>query len=124
MKQIAKALRAKILLFQTPASFKPTRENLESVKYFFKNIDREDFVLVWEVRWQKTWRKKIVEDLFSELGINQCVDLFRQDCFFAKDIFYYRLHGLGKPSMYRYKFSDEELKKLVKNNNLEYVFFD
>jgi len=114
MKQIAKALRAKILLFQTPASFKPTRENLDGVKYFFKNIDREDFVLVWEVRWQKTWRKKIVEDLFSELGINQCVDLFRQDCFFAKDIFYYRLHGLGKPSMYRYKFSDEELKKLVK----------
>ena len=114
MKQIAKALRAKILLFQTPTSFKPTRENLDGVKNFFKNIDREDFVLVWEVRWQKTWRKKIVEDLFSELGINQCVDLFRQDCFFAKDIFYYRLHGLGKPSMYRYKFSDEELKKLVK----------
>jgi uncharacterized protein YecE (DUF72 family) len=114
MKQIAKVLRAKILLFQSAAGFKPTKENLEKVKRFFKGIDREDFILVWEVRWQKDWDPEIVKNLFSELEVNQCVDPFRQDCFFAKDLFYYRLHGLGKPSMYKYKFSDEELKELAK----------
>ena len=114
MKRIAKALRAKILLFQTPASFKPVKENLKNVRKFFNSVDREGFILVWEVRWQKDWIPEIVKKLFSELKVNQVVDPFRQDCFFAKDLFYYRLHGLGKPSMYRYKFSNEELKELAK----------
>ncbi|MDI6825588.1 MAG: DUF72 domain-containing protein [Candidatus Aenigmarchaeota archaeon] len=113
MKQIARALRSKILLFQSAAGFKPTKENLEKVKKFFKNIDREDFILVWEVRWQKDWTPEIVKKLFFDLNVCQCVDPFRQDCFFTKDLFYYRLHGLGKPSMYNYKFSDEELKRLA-----------
>jgi uncharacterized protein YecE (DUF72 family) len=128
IKEIAKALRAKILLFQTPASFKPTEENLKKVKKFFHDIDKEDFILVWEVRWQKDWTSEIVKDLFSELKLNQAVDPFRQDSFFIKDLFYYRLHGLGKPSMYRYKFSDEELKKLAKKvkelKNDSYIFFN
>lgn len=128
MKEIAKALRAKILLFQTPASFKPTEENLKNVKRFFNNIDRENFILVWEVRWKKDWTPEIVKKLFSELKVNQVVDPFRQDCFFAKDLFYYRLHGLGKPSMYRYKFSDQELRELVKkvkeSKKDSYIFFN
>ncbi|MHA1874358.1 MAG: DUF72 domain-containing protein [Candidatus Heimdallarchaeaceae archaeon] len=127
MKHIAKALRARTLLFQTPSSFKPSKENLNNVKKFFNSIKRNNFILVWEVRWEKDWIPEIVEELFSELGINQCVDPFRQDCFFSKDIIYYRLHGLGKPSMYSYQFSDNELKQLLekirKRKNC-YVFFN
>jgi len=112
MKQIAKILRAKILLFQTPASFKPTESNIRNAKKFFRNIDKEDFILVWEVRWENEWKKEIVKNMFSELGLNQCVDPLRQDCFCAEELIYYRLHGFGE-RMYNYQFSMDELRKLV-----------
>ncbi len=115
MKEIARELRAKILLFQSPASFKPTEDNLEKARGFFEKIDRDDFVLVWEVRWAKDWTKEIVRSVFSELGLNQCIDPFRQECFYANSVIYYRLHGFGKPSMYNYGFSEEELKTLANN---------
>jgi len=127
IKQIAYALEAKILLFQTPASFKPTENNLSKVKKFFEKIDREKFIVVWEVRWQSEWKRDIVECLFKELGIEQCVDPLRQECFFCKNLYYYRLHGFGKP-MYNYKFSAKELEKLasiVKEKNADgYIFFN
>ncbi len=126
MKEIAKALKTNILLFQTPSSFKPTEENLKNVKNFFKNIERENLTLVWEVRWEKDWTEKIVKDVFSGLGINQCVDPFRQNCFHYKDLIYYRLHGLGR-RMYDYKFSEKELKELIKKVKKEkntYVLFN
>ncbi len=111
MKEIGKALRARVLLFQSPASFKPTKKNIERVKSFFGKIERENFILVWEVRWEKNWTEEVVRSLFEEIGVNQCVDPFRQECFYCRDIVYYRLHGLGRP-MYRYDFSRSELKGL------------
>ena len=113
MKEVAKELRAKVLLFQSPASFKPTGENLKKAGDFFRKIDREDFVLVWEVRWAKDWTEEIVRSVFSEFGLNQCVDPFRQECFYSERLVYYRLHGFGRPSMYNYEFSEEELKNLA-----------
>jgi uncharacterized protein YecE (DUF72 family) len=128
MKEIANILRAKILLFQSPGSFKPAEENFERVKKFFKKIDRENFVLVWEVRWKKDWTPEIVKKLFSDLEINQCVDPFRQDCYYSKDLIYYRLHGFGKPSMYNYQYSDQELKALARRIKKEkmpvYILFN
>jgi len=112
-KEIAKALKAKILLFQSPASFRPTQENLELAESFFEKIDRESFILVWEVRWQKEWTEKLVKKLFSKLRLNQCVDPFRQECFYAKNLLYFRLHGFGKPTMYNYTYSKKELKELA-----------
>ena len=124
MKEIANVLRAKILLFQSPASFRPTKENLEKVKNFFEKIKREDLILVWEVRWRDSWTPEIVKNFFSSLDINQCVDPLRQECFYYKDLLYYRLHGFGQP-MYNYQFSDEELKKVAeKCKEKTYVLFN
>ncbi|MDI6840722.1 MAG: DUF72 domain-containing protein [bacterium] len=125
--KIAKALRTKVILFQCPKSFTPEAENLKRLEIFFKNIDRKDFILVLEVRWRDQWTEEIVNPLFKELEINQCVDPFRQDCFYAKDIIYYRLHGLG-PRMYDYKFSDKELnilyKKIKDEKRQVYILFN
>jgi len=126
MKEIARALRSKILLFQSPSSFKPNEENIERVKKFFMKIDRDDFILVWEVRWKDKWKEDIVRKLFKDIEVNQCVDPLRQDCFYTKDIVYYRLHGLGYP-MYNYNFSEEELKSVVRKLDSKlpvYVMFN
>ena len=126
-KEIAKALNARVLVFQSPASFKPSSENLERVRRFFQRIDREGFILVWEVRWEKDWSEEIVKEVFSEIQVNQCVDPLRQKCFFSKEILYYRLHGFGKPSMYNYRFSDDELRTLAekcKSSKKVYVMFN
>jgi uncharacterized protein YecE (DUF72 family) len=37
----ARALRAKRVLFQCPASFTPTRENIANMERFFSSVDRE-----------------------------------------------------------------------------------
>lgn len=128
MKEICEALRAKILLLQSPESFKPTATNIEKAKTFFKKINRADLDLVWEVRWAKDWTKEIVNKLFKEINAEQCIDPSRQDFSCNKKFFYYRLHGLGMPSMYWYKFSNPELKGLFerckKNRKETYVFFN
>ncbi|OYT32405.1 hypothetical protein DRJ22_03895 [Candidatus Woesearchaeota archaeon] len=111
-KKIAKILKAKILLFQTPASFKPTEKNILKAKKFFKKIKRDKFALFWEVRWEKDWPQKIVKPLFKELKINQVIDPFRFKDYYGRTC-YYRLHGMGKFNMYMYKFSKKELKTLI-----------
>ena len=108
VKEIAKALRAKVVLFQTPASFKPTQENIERARAFFSSIEREGLILAWEVRWQDAWREDIVGPLFEELSIIHVVDPLRQHAYGKAG--YYRLHGFGRP-IYNYSFSREELEK-------------
>jgi uncharacterized protein YecE (DUF72 family) len=128
MKEIAHALQAKILVFQSPASFKPTEANINKAKKFFEKVDRDDLIFVWEVRWAKEWNESVVKKVFAEIGVNQCVDPLRQACFYAKDIVYYRLHGFGRPSMYHYKFSESELRKvseIIKKERKDvYVLFN
>ncbi len=121
MVEIANILRANVLLLQSPASYKPTKENVEKVRDFFKEVDkqglRENITVIWEVRWHVDWPKDIVQKLFSELEIEHCVDPLRQDCFYSRRVVYYRLHGFGKP-MYNYKFSDKELGRIVEKSTM------
>lgn len=119
MKEIARALRCRVLLFQSPASFKPSKENLEKARRFFRKIKGNGLTLVWEVRWAKDWTREIVKKLFGELEINQCVDPFRQGCFYSRDLVYYRLHGFGRPSMYNYNYSRKELGELAEKTKKE-----
>ncbi len=127
VKEVAKALEAKIIVFQTPASFKPTDENLKRARDFFDNIERENFILAWEVRWVNTWKREIVEKFFGGIKVEHVVDPFRQDCFYSETLMYYRLHGLGR-RMYDYTFSEKELNELrdkVKNAKRSvYVLFN
>jgi len=116
MKDICKALNAKIMLIQTPASFLPSNENINAMKKFFRNIETDNITIAWETR-GKWWEKpKIIKDLCKELDIINCVDPLRNEPqYFGKaNIAYFRLHGFGKPLMYNYTFSDEELEKVKK----------
>ena len=131
MKQICKTLKAKILLFQTPGSFRP--DKLGEAEKFFANINREDLTLVWETRGPEWEKPEVVEKLsqvLSRLNVVHVTDPFRVLPVYTGQIAYFRLHGLGK-EVYYYQYTDEELRRLgeiAKNFEAEgkmvYVLFN
>lgn len=113
MKGICKGLKAKILLLQTPAGFGPTKENVEKMKNFFRKIKREGLLLTWEPRGRWWNEPEKIESTCRDFDLINCVDPFRNEPQCLGSIAYFRLHGFGKPSMYNYDFSKQELKQLA-----------
>lgn len=44
----ARALKAETVLFQCPASFEQTTENIENLEKFFSSIERDKMIFAWE----------------------------------------------------------------------------
>ena len=112
MKEICKALKARILLIQTPGSFRP--DKMKDAHEFLDKIPREGLVVVWETRgssWDEpVTREKLVKTL-QELDVPHVTDPFRAMPTYTGDVAYFRLHGLGE-RMYYYQYVDEELRRL------------
>lgn len=104
--EIAKALDAKIVLFQTPASFKPEKNNISNMRNFFSSIS--GFKFAFEHRGD--WREDIIKNICEELNLIHCVDPFVSTQLHG-DIAYFRLHGIGS---YRYRYTKEDLERLRK----------
>jgi len=114
-REICDLLKARICLIQCPASFVADEQNVKNMREFFSKIDRKGLTLAWEPR-GKSWSDERVKGLCEELDLTHCVDPFAANPgFFSKKIVYFRLHGCppGK-AMYRYKYTDEDLRWLVK----------
>jgi uncharacterized protein YecE (DUF72 family) len=121
-KDFANALGAKLILFQTPASFTPKEENIDNLRTFMKEIDREDLLILWEPR--GNWEENILLPILKELDLIHVVDPFKNKPLYG-EIVYFRLHGRGKG--YRYKYSDEELldlKEMLAWEKTNYVMFN
>ena len=122
---VARALRAKVILFQCPASFRPERENISNLRSFFSSIQREDFQFAWEPRGD--WPPELVQQLCNDLNLIHCVDPFKADSVTATT--YWRLHGR---SGYGYRYTDEDLndlskmlrKRSHKTKNPAYILFN
>ncbi|MGQ9782254.1 MAG: DUF72 domain-containing protein [Nitrososphaeria archaeon] len=114
MKEVCRMLDAKILLFQTPSSFKAVEENIGRMKEFFKEVDRGELTFVWEMRGDWHQKPKLTEEVCRRFELVSCVDPFRDKpvYFGAEKIAYFRLHGFGRTSMYKYNFTVEELERL------------
>ena len=111
----------KIIVFQCPASFKPTDENKSNLIQFFDSLNRKNFIFAWESRGK--WTDEEIKALCKELNLVDCVDPFKRKETYG-EIKYYRLHGKGG---YRYKYSNEELQdlfSLVKADEPTYVMFN
>jgi len=131
MKIICENLTAKILLIQTPASFKPDR--LKDVEDFFKGIRREELIVVWETRgplWENEETRERLRTVLESLDVSHVTDPFRSLPVYSGSIAYLRLHGSGS-RMYYYQYSDEELselyrivKSLESNEREVYVLFN
>jgi uncharacterized protein YecE (DUF72 family) len=115
MLDICAALRAKVLLLQSPESFRPTTENATRLEKFFSTVERGSLTIAWEPRGRWWDSKEAIQRLCDRFKVVCCVDPFRNLPLPTAGMLlgYFRLHGFGKPSMYMYRFSKKELKELV-----------
>jgi uncharacterized protein YecE (DUF72 family) len=118
----AEALSARRLLFQCPASFKPTKENVKNMRAFFAEIGRPPGLqLLWEPR--GGWPDEAVRELCRELDLTHVVDPFAARTV-TPERCYFRLHGR---TGFRYVYEDDELEELyamLPKDRTSYVFFN
>jgi uncharacterized protein YecE (DUF72 family) len=105
---LARALDARVVLFQCPKSFLPTSENLINLSAFFRRVTRESFRLAFEPRGEE-WSDDIVQDFCAEYDLLHCVDPFDRMPVHG-ELMYWRLHGRG--GSYAYRYTDADLARL------------
>lgn len=118
----AEALKARRILFQCPASFKPTKENVKNMREFFERMKRpRGMQLLWEPR--GGWADTLVRELCQELDLTHVVDPFSARTV-TPERCYFRLHGRRG---FRYVYEDEELEELygmLPKKGTSYVLFN
>jgi uncharacterized protein YecE (DUF72 family) len=106
----ARVLRATAVLFQCPASFKPTDENVANMRAFFARVGRhEGLRYLWEPR-GPAWSDDVVREVCADLHLTHVVDPFVRPSVTA-GLVYWRLHGIG--NAYR-AYTDAELATLAR----------
>ena len=120
---IAKILRVRAVVLQTPPSFKFSDDNLQSVIKFFEqalSITPRDMLVCWEPRGDWNLHRDALKQVIA-LGIVHVVDILKNDPIINNiGVLYVRLHGLGKGEVnYRYKYTDSDLENLA-NKILNY----
>jgi uncharacterized protein YecE (DUF72 family) len=105
--KVAAALHAFLVLFQCPASFRQTSENVTRLRAFFERAKRGKFAMGWEPRGE--WDTELVATLCRELDLIHVVDPFQNPPTAPGRLQYFRLHGVTGA---RHRFSNEELQRL------------
>jgi uncharacterized protein YecE (DUF72 family) len=102
----ARALDARSVLFQCPASFRPVGENIDNMRDFFTRVAAgTGLEYLWEPR--GGWPDPLVRALCDDLGLVHVVDPFAARTVTPERI-YFRIHGRrGLP------YEDDELEDLA-----------
>lgn len=109
IQEIADALEASAVVFQTPRRFTPDEENLEALRRFFAQADRRGRRMIFEPRGE-AWNDDLMRDLVAELDLVHGVDPFLRPPV-GRGLRYFRLHG--RPAYnYHYQYSDEDMAAL------------
>ena len=118
----ARIIGATSVLFQCPASFKPTPENTANMASFFRRAQRPPGLrFLWEPR--GPWPEEIVASLCAAHDLVHVVDPFVNRTV-THGFTYYRLHGITGT---RHVYTDEELRRLqdmVPAAGTTYVLFN
>jgi len=118
---VAEALKARIILFQTPRSFKSEKENVNNLCEFLQKIKDAGFIIAFEPR---GWDKESILKVCKEFNLVHVVDPFVDEPLYG-DILYWRLHGIGG---YRYRYTEKDLLELknrvVSISKKGYIFFN
>jgi uncharacterized protein YecE (DUF72 family) len=131
MKGICRLLGSKVLLIQTPGSFKPDR--LSDAEKFLAEVDRDDLILTWETRgpsWEADEAQERLGRALKSLNVEHVTDPLRIQPAYTCKLAYFRLHGLGK-RLYYYQYDEEDLKRLAeiacrfeKKTRMVYILFN
>jgi len=131
MAEACRACKAEVLLLQTPASFRYSKESIALAKDLFANLHIPKVRVAWETRgpsWSTPQARSDLARLLSERGVTHVVDIFREQPVHVEGFSYFRLHGLGK-RMYDYKYSEGDLRRLAELSlpylkERGYIFFN
>lgn len=104
---IARELASRVVLFQCPASFRETEENIRNLRRFFEGIRRDAMLLAWEPRGD--WSHDTVRGLCEDLDLLHGTDPLVRAPLWGEP-WYLRLHG--GPG-YRHRYTREELERLA-----------
>ncbi len=108
---VAKTLRARAIVFQTPPDFGPSPENTRSLYAFFETLRGGAWALAWEPR--GPWPGYVLEKVCSDLGLVHAVDPFASESV-TVGFAYFRLHGSPPGERrYRYTYTNGDLKRLL-----------
>ncbi len=111
---IARALRARVVLIQTPASFGPTPDNIAALEEFLGGFGGHGFTLVWEPRGRWEAERELVERICRKYDLVHCADPFKSTPVLTAPLTYLRLHGAPPGErMYRYTYTDDDLRWLA-----------
>jgi len=108
--EVAAALDAGVVLFQTPRSFRPTRRNLDRLETFFSRAERDGRRMAFEPRGE-AWSDALLRPLLRDLDLVHAVDPFLRRPV-GRGLRYFRLHGIPA-YRYRHRYTDAELDRLV-----------
>jgi len=90
-KRAADTLGAKVVVFETPASFTPAADNIDKLSNFFrKDGPTTGMTCVWEPK--GPWSDEQVAEVCQEIGLVRCVDPLRDDVP-AGPVTFGHLHG-------------------------------
>ena len=122
--ECAAILRATAILFQCPASFRPTEDNIGRMRAFFGRAERPPGIrMLWEPR--GPWPEDLVATICQDLDLVHVVDPFVSSTVTPQQT-YLRLHGTTGA---RHVYSDAELDRLaqilpVGSSHPPYVLFN
>jgi uncharacterized protein YecE (DUF72 family) len=113
---VAREVDAKILVFQTPGSFKPL--DVDGIAEFLKSVADKGFIPVWEVRGSTVEYKKELRLIAEKTdSLILATDMLRRlpPVKYGGNLVYTRLHGLGEREVnYKYRYTREDLERLFK----------
>lgn len=109
--EVAEALGAEAIFFETPTSFTPTTQNRRAMASFFERIERGQRLMIWDPR--GVWSGGEIARICSDLQLIPCQDPFVQGApkgtEVPRSVAYLRLRGLGGAQ----HLSDDQLAWLV-----------
>jgi len=108
---ICRTLRADILHMQTPATFRPSKENADLIDSFLSSVDSKGVRIALEVRGSNQTLDPDFVRMMQNQNMVHSVDLSRdEEPAYQSDILYSRLFGKGWHNVYQP--TDQELKSV------------
>ncbi len=115
----ANILKSNVIILQAPPNFNENVENLKNLNEFLYEFTNKNIFIGLELR--GNWNKNTILNMIKKFNIIHVTDPFKEENL-SLNFKYYRLHGIGG---YSYKYSIDDLEKLIKITNSEdYILFN